>query len=127
MQSLRGRLVVACFSTWLCAFATVAQVDLNSDAVVYFGAAANTSAPASINETKVKEATTEWQTIQAEGVRPGSARYRLLTAEMDKRIREAVKNAATAASKDMVVRSGDVANANGKDVVDLTDKVIAKL
>ncbi|MBK8100840.1 MAG: hypothetical protein IPK26_27450 [Planctomycetes bacterium] len=104
-----------------------AQVTLNGDAVVYFGAAANTSAPASIDETKVKEATTEWQTIQAEGVRPGSARYRLLAAEMDKRIREAVKNVAAGASKDLVVRSGDVANAQGKEIVDLTDKVIAKL
>lgn len=116
-----------CLSAWLFASAGLAQVDLNSDAVVYFGSAANTSAPASIDETKVKEATAEWQTIQAEGVRPGSARYRLLAAEMEKRIRDAVKSVAGAASKDLVVRSGDVANAHGKDVVDLTDKVIAKL
>lgn len=112
---------------WLLSGLLAAQIDLNSDAVVYVGSAANTTAPASIDETKVKEATTEWQTIQAEGVRPGSARYRLLAAEMDKRIREAVKNAASAASKDLVVRSGDVSNAQGKEIVDLTDKVIAKL
>ena len=105
----------------------LAQVDLKQDAVVFTGSASNTSAPATIDESKVKHATPEWQTIEGEGVRRGSARYILLSAEMDKRIRDAAKKAATAESKDLIVRSGDVLNNRGKTVADLTDKVIANL
>lgn len=104
-----------------------AQVDLKSDAVVYFGSASNTSAPATIDEQKVREATQEWKTIQAEGVRRGSARYMLLVAEMEKRIRDAAQRAAAAASKDLVVRTGDITQANGRAVTDLTANVIANL
>jgi hypothetical protein len=106
---------------------TLAQVDLKQDAVVYHGSASNTSAPATIDEAKVREATPEWQTIQADGVRRGSARYILLVAEMDKRVRSAVQQAAASAGKDLVVRSGDVSNAHGKPVTDLTKDVIALL
>jgi hypothetical protein len=108
-------------------FTAVAQVTLKQDAVVYSGSACNTTAPASIDEARVRKATPEWQTIEAEGVRRGSARYLLLVAEMDKRIRSAVQKAATKTSKDLVVRSGDVTDAKGKTVVDLTDDVIANL
>jgi Skp family chaperone for outer membrane proteins len=104
-----------------------AQVDLKSDAVVYFGSASNTTAPASIDEDKVREATPEWQTIKAEGVRKGSARYKILMAEADKRIREAVRDVASTNSKDLVVRSGDVSDAKGKDVIDITNEVVEKL
>ena len=109
------------------AAAALAQVDLKQDAVTYFGSASNTSAPATIDEAKVREATPEWQTIQADGVRRGSARYILLVAEMDKRIRAAAQKAAADASKDLVVRAGDISNARGKSATDLTAQVIAKL
>lgn len=122
-----SRLIGLCLGLLISAACAVAQVDLRSDAVVYFGSASNTSAPAVIDEQKVREATPEWQTIQAEGVRRGSARYMLLVAEMDRRIRTAAQSAAAAASKDLVVRSGDITNANGKSSVDLTSDVIAKL
>ena len=108
-------------------FTAVAQVTLKQDAVVYSGSASNTTAPASIDEARVRKATPEWQTIESEGVRRGSARYLLLIAEMDKRIRSAVQKAATKTSKDLVVRSGDVTDTKGKTVVDLTDDVIANL
>lgn len=104
-----------------------AQVGLRQGAVVYFGSASNTSSPASLDDAKVRDATPEWRTIQAEGVKRGSARYQLLMAEMDKRIREAVRAAAGRAGRDMVVRKGDVDDARGKDVQDLTDAVIANL
>jgi hypothetical protein len=104
-----------------------AQVDLKDAAVVYFGSSANTTAPATLDEARVREATIEWQTIKAEGVRPGSARYILLAAEMDKRIRDAVKSAAGEAGRDLVVRSNDIDDARGREVLDLTDKVVGKL
>src|SRR5262249_20966193 len=111
----------------LSSVAALAQVQLKKDAVVYSGSASNTSAPATIDEARVRQATPEWQTIEADGVRRGSARDILLTSEMAKRIRSAAQKADAAASKDLVVRSGDVADNKGKTVTDLTDKVIANL
>lgn len=105
----------------------LAQVDLKSDAVVYFGSASNTTAPAYVDEDRVRDATPECQTIRNEGVRKGSARYKILMAEADKRIRQAVKDVASARSKDLVVRSGDVTDAKGKDVADITNEVVEKL
>lgn len=102
-------------------------VSLKSGAVIYCGSASNTTAPATIDEQKVREATPEWQTIQSEGVKKGSARYKLLSAEMDKRIREAVKTAAGEQSRDLVVRDGDVEDARGREVADITTQVIARL
>ncbi len=122
-----GRSLLFTAAMFLCAAIGKAQVDLKADAVVYFGSACNTSAPATIDEQKVREATPEWQTILADGVRRGTARYILLTAEMDKRIREAAQKAAASLSKDLVVRAGDILNANGKAPTDLTTTVIANL
>lgn len=117
----------AAFLVLVLAAAGVAQVGLKQDAVIYFGSAANTSAPATLDEAKVRDATPEWRTIQAEGVKPGSARYRLLVADMEKRIRGAVKAAAGGLGRDLVVRSGDIEDRQGKDVTDVTDEVISKL
>jgi Skp family chaperone for outer membrane proteins len=119
-----ARLAAALLISAACA---LAQVELKSDAVVFFGSASNTSAPATIDEQRVREATPEWKTIQSEGVRRGSARYRLLMAEMDKRIRDAARNAASSSSKDLVVRKGDIDDDQGKTVADLTSDVIANL
>ena|ERR1041384_4801971 len=102
-------------------------VGLKKDAVVYCGSASNTTAPACIDEEKVRDATPEWKTIQSEGVKKGTARYKLLVADMHKRIRAAVKAAAGHTSHDLVVNRGDVEDARGKDVVDLTSEVIARL
>ncbi len=117
-------MVLMCF---LVAGSAVGQVGLRSGAVVYFGSASNTSSPATLDEAKVREATPEWRTIQADGVKKGSARYQLLVGEMDRRIREAVRTAAGRAGRDLVVRKGDVEDARGKDVVDMTDQVLGHL
>lgn len=125
MHSIQ-RLAVLAVWTFLVS-ALGAQVDLKQEAVVYFGNGANTGAPAAIDEDRVRDATPEWQTIQAEGVRRGSARYNLLVGEMDKRIRAAVRAAAAEKGNDLVVRSGDITDAKGKAVADLTADVIGKL
>jgi hypothetical protein len=103
------------------------QVTVKRGAVVYHGSASNTSAPATIDETKVRDATKEWQKIQAEGIDVDSAQGKQLVAQMNSRIREAVKDVATSQSRDMVARSGDITDKQGRDVLDLTDKVVAKL
>lgn len=123
------RLLALLFSLAVLAFAAPlqAQVDLKGDALVYCGSASNTTAPASIDEDRARQATPEWQTIKNEGVRKGSARYKLLIAEADKRIRTAAREVASSRGKDLVVRAGDVADAKGKDVVDITDAVVDKL
>lgn len=105
----------------------MAQVVVKKGAVVYHGCASNTSAPATVNEQKVKEATAEWKKIQAEGIDKTSAQGKQLLAEMHNRIREAIKAVAEAESRDMVARKDDITDTKGRDVVDLTDKVVTKL
>jgi Skp family chaperone for outer membrane proteins len=119
--------LVAAFALVLSTGIGVAQVDLKQDAVVYFGSGSNTTAPATIDESKVRKATPEWQEIQAKQVRRGSARYILLMSEMDKRIRAACQQAAGGAGKDLVVRKDDIDDARGKSVTDLTSDVIQNL
>jgi Skp family chaperone for outer membrane proteins len=46
---------------------------------------------------------------------------------MNNRIREAVKAVATSESRDMVTRKDDVVDKQGREVVDLTSKVVAKV
>lgn len=104
-----------------------AQVTLKRGAVVYFGSAANTTAPAVVDETKVKEATKEWQKIQSDGIDVDSAQGKQLLQQMNAKVREAVKAIATDESRDLVVREKDISDKQGKDIVDLTDKVVAKL
>lgn len=105
----------------------VAQVGVKKGAVVYHGSASNTSAPATISETKVKEATPEWKRIQAESIDTDSAQGKQLLVQMNNRIREAAKSVAEAEGRDMVARKDDITDAQGRDVIDLTDKVIAKV
>jgi len=107
--------------------AATAQVKLKRGAVVYSGSAANTSAPATIDEARVRDATSEWQRIQAEGIDVDSAQGKQLIGKMKNRIREAVKAVAVDESRDLVVRNDDIADDMGKSVLDLTDKVIDKL
>jgi Skp family chaperone for outer membrane proteins len=127
---MRPRLALLGFLAGL-AFSGVAEaqqgVSLKSGAVVYYGSASTSTAPAVIDEDRVRESTPEWKTIQAEGVKKGSARYKLLAAEMDKRIRDAVRAAAEHGSRDLVVRSGDIDDARGKTAADLTSEAISRL
>jgi hypothetical protein len=109
------------------AIPSAAQVALKKGAVVYHGSASNTSAPATIQEAKVRQATVEWRKIQAEGIDVSSAQGKQLIVQMNNRIREAVRAVAEAESRDMVTRKDDIADHQGRDVVDLTDKVIGKL
>lgn len=104
-----------------------AQVGVKKGAVVYHGSASNTSAPATIDETKAREATAEWKKIQAEGIDTTSAHGKQLLVQMNNRIREAVKSVAETEGRDMVARKDDITDKQGREVVDLTDKVVAKL
>lgn len=102
-------------------------ISIKRSGVVFYGATANCSQPASIHWNKVRGATLEWKTIHADGVRRGSGRYDLLISDMNGRIKRAAAAAADAADRDCVVRHGDVKNSNGLKVADLTNKVIAEL
>jgi len=105
----------------------LAQVTVKKGAVVYVGSASNTTAPATVKESKIKEATPEWKKIQAESIDVDSAQGKQLLVQMNNRIREAIKDVAKAESRDMVTRGCDITDKQGRDVVDLTDKVVAKV
>ena len=115
------------FAALLVVAPVAAQVGVKKGAVIYHGSASNTSAPAIIQESKVKEATPEWKKIQAEGIDTDSAHGKQLLVQMNNRIREAVKSVAEAESRDMVARKDDITDKQGRDVVDLTDKVDTKV
>ncbi|MFY9345600.1 MAG: hypothetical protein WAT39_24125 [Planctomycetota bacterium] len=115
------------FALLLVAASLPAQVGVKKGAVVYHGSASNTSAPAVIQEGKVKEATPEWKRIQSEGIDQGSAQGKQLLVQMTTRIKNAAKEAAEEAGRDMVARKDDITDKQGRDVVDLTDKVVAKV
>lgn len=104
-----------------------AQVTLKRGAVVYTGSSANTSSPAHFDESRAKQATKEWQRIQNEGIDLDSALGKQLVQQMNNKIREAAKAVAQDESRDLVVRKDDITDAQGKDVMDLTDKVVGKL
>jgi hypothetical protein len=111
----------------LVAASLAAQVTVKKGAVVYHGSASNTSAPATIQESKVKEATPEWKKIQAEGIDTDSAQGKQLLVAMNNRIKEAVKAVAETESRDMVTRKCDLTDKQGRDVTDLTEKVVTKV
>lgn len=121
-RSIASVLMLTCLSMPL-----VAQVTLKRGAVVYCGSGSNTTAPAVVDETKVKEATKEWQKIQSEGIDQDSAQGKQILQQMNSKILEAVKAVATDASRDMVVRKDDIIDKQGREVADLTDKVVTKL
>ena len=121
-RSIAALLMLTCLTLPL-----AAQVTLKRGAVVYTGSGSNTTAPAVVDEAKVKEATKEWQKIQSEGIDPDSAQGKQLLQKMNSKVREAVKSIAQDESRDMVVRKDDILDKQGKEAVDLTDKVVAKL
>lgn len=104
-----------------------AQVTLRKGAKVYHGSASNTTAPATVQETKVRASTPEWQKIEDEGIDPQSARGKQLITRMNTRIRRAIKAVADSESCDLVTRKKDLKDDRGRTVVDLTSKVIDKI
>jgi hypothetical protein len=102
-------------------------VELKRGAMVLVGSAANCTQPAEIDYKKVRDKTPEWKTIRAEGVPADSARYDLLVSEMNKRIKAASRKVAEDAGNDCVLCKGDVVDARGQQVADVTDKVIEQL
>ena len=107
--------------------AVPAGVDIRGDAKVFYGSSASTTQPATLDYGKVKKKTPEWKKIQSEGVRPGSARYQLLIADMHARLRRICKKVAPAEGCDFVVDEDGLDDANGLPVSDLTDAVIDEL
>jgi hypothetical protein len=124
---MRITLIVGLFLSTLLSVTASAQVTLKKGAVVYTGSAANTTAPATINEKKVRASTPEWQKITDEGIDPQSARGKQLITRMNSRISQAVESIADAESKDMVTRRKDLKDDRGRTVIDLTSKVVAKI
>jgi hypothetical protein len=122
-----NRILPAVLASLLLAAAGHAQVAVKRGAVVYVGSASNTSAPAIVDEAKLRDATAEWQRIQSEGIDPDSAQGKQLIVRMNQRIRDAVKGIAESQGRDMVVRKGDITDRQGRDVVDLTDQVVSRL
>jgi hypothetical protein len=124
---MRTTLIVSLFLSAILSAAASAQVTLKKGAVVYTGSAANTTAPATVNEKKVRAATPEWQKIVDEGIDPQSARGKQLITRMNSRINQAVESIADSESKDMVTRKKDLKDDRGRKVTDLTSKVVAKI
>ena len=102
-------------------------VVVKKGARVMHGSASNTSHPATIDLKKVEKETPEYKTIKSDGVRKGSARYEILVAKMNKRIKKACKAAAEAEGSDCVVRKGDIKDRRGLSVTDITEDVIDEL
>jgi len=100
---------------------------LKKDAQVLFGSPAYCSQPATIELAKVRAATRQGQTIEEEGLRPGTARYRLLFAQMHKLVIAACAETARDVGFDLVVRSGDIRDAGGRNVGDMTKQLIKNL
>jgi hypothetical protein len=102
-------------------------VDLARTADVFCGSSFNCSRPAVFDYDRVRESTPEWKTIMAAHVQPGSARYELLNRTMHERLRERIRKVAAARKCDLVVRAGDIKDARGLEVVDLTADLTAEL
>lgn len=124
MRTTTTKIILHALACLLIAGVMQAQVETKKGAVVLYGSDSNCSQPATIDFQRVRNATPEWKTIKTDGVKKGSARHDLLIADMNARIKTAVAEAARAASRDCVVRNGDIKDANGLPVSDLTNEVI---
>jgi hypothetical protein len=102
-------------------------VVLHGSAVTYVGSGSFCTRPATIDVATVLAATPEWREIQRDGVAEGSARHALLKAGMHNRVVAACRKAASARGNDLVVRAGDIADARGLPVTDLTSAVLSSL
>ena len=134
-RMLESESMVRTWTVALVAFLALGAVSLRAQgvelkakgAMVFCGSESNCTKPATIRYVKVRDATPEWQEIQADGVRKGSARYTLLMARMGRRIKAACDVAAGDAGHDLVVNQGDISDPRGLDVADITDQVIDEL
>jgi len=99
-------------------------VQLRRDAEVFCGSAFNCTRPAVFDYDKVKVGTAEWKTIVRDGVQPGSARYKMLNDQMYSRMRETIRRAAQERGHDLVVRTGDIRDAQGLEVPDITNALL---
>jgi len=127
MSTTTKRMAMSLLAGLLLVGAGIAQIKTKRGCVVLFGSTANCSQPSTLNYRKVQGATPEWKTIKSDGVKKGSARYALLISEMNSRIKTACATVAQTESRDCVVRQGDISNAGGLTVTDLTSDVIAEL
>ena len=102
-------------------------IALHKGAMAYVGSGSFCTRPATIDAAVVTAATPEWQEIQRDAVREGSARHSLLKSSMHDRVVAACRKAAQAEGCDLVVRTGDIADSRGMQVVDLTPVVLRGL
>lgn len=101
-------------------------VTLRQGADVFYGSAFTCTAPAVIDYDAVKVKTAEWHTIRRDDVRPDSARYQLLVESMRKDLRKRIREVAQLRNRDLVVCKGDIDDAGGFEVVDLTAELLAR-
>lgn len=111
----------------LASVAMAQSIKTKRGAVCLYGCESNCSQPATIDYKKVQHSTPEWRTIKSDGVKKGSARYDLLISRMNDHIKTAVSDVAQKESRDCVVRRGDITDAKGLTVVDLTAAVVAHM
>ena len=102
-------------------------VTLASGAIAYAGSSAFCSRPATLDAVKVRAATPEAVAIRRDGVQAGSARWSLLQTAMHERMLRAADRVAKQGGFDLIVRHGDIADARGLEVADVTAAMIAAL
>ena len=99
------------------------DVVLTKTAVVYYRRTEPSLSPATIEAARVMVATPEWQRMQ------GADALRRVEAQraVNERIAAACRKVAAARGLDLVVRAGDIVDARGRAVIDVTAAVIAEL
>ena len=106
-------------------------VQLRKSAQILFGTAAYCSQPATVDSTvdlaAAQAATPEGRQIEGTGISPGSARYRLLHSKMHNRLVAASGQVARGAGFDLVVCHGDILDAQGLEVGDMTETLVKTL
>jgi hypothetical protein len=92
---------------------------------VLWGSVRKCRSPAEVDMKKALAATPEAKKIKDRGIAKGSAKYLILMAKANKRVRRIVKEVAVNDSRDCVVKKDSIkANPKKLTVVDLTDKVV---
>ena len=102
-------------------------VQLRKSAQILFGTAAYCSQPATVDLAAAQAATPEGRQIEGTGISPGSARYRLLHSKMHNRLVAASGQVARGAGFDLVVCHGDILDARGLEVGDMTETLVKTL
>ena len=121
------RLAFAAFLAFGAVALPAQGVKLTSGPIVFCGSASNCTKPATVRYEEVRDATPEWQTIESDGVRKGSARYTLLTARMGQRMKAAADTVARNEGHDLVVNEEGIEDARDLEVADITDQVVQAL